>query len=262
MLWGVLSDIHRPYHNQRKLDLALDLFEDQGITGLLLGGDIADFYTINSYGPKHPDVQQTIESELIDLDEFLNYLRKRFKNIRIVFMQGNHEWRLDRYILKNCPSFYNYLTLDNHVDFEKLDIEHIEYNEKFQLADKLFFMHSPPSYSENHAATSFKKKFDEDFIFGCSHRPDMAIRKGSSGASYRVDMLGWFGEINHVKKMQHECPENRRVFSFTKNHDQWSCSFALVGVTDGLHSVQHIQVKENPDDNKYYCTVGNSLYTG
>lgn len=258
MFIGVISDLHIPFENKRKLDLVLSIFDDICIDWLILNGDIADFYTINSHGPKSPEVRQTIDTELIALENFLSHVSKRYK--KVSFVMGNHEFRLERYILNYCPAFYNHLLLRNLIDFEKMGIDITDYNLPLEVAPGLKVQHSPPSYSENHANTSFKKKLDENHIFGCTHRPDWVDRKGSSGKIYQTHMLGWFGEIGHIQEMMRKYPENKKVFQFTKFHDQWGCSFATIGLSERQHINQY---KIYGDEiSGYECVVGRNLYKG
>jgi len=255
-LYAILGDVHGPWINQRNLDLALDIIEDLGCSHIILNGDIADFYNINAHGPKHPEVKTFLDMEFIWLEDFLKSLIRRFKNTEVIWIFGNHEYRLDRYVVEHCPAFYNHLKLENLLDLDALGIKHIPYNERYQIGDSLFVQHSPPSYGTNLAATSLAKKIDQDHIWNCAHRTDAAIRTGSSGKIYTTYTNGWFGSTGIINEMQRGLPENRRVFSFTKNHESWNCSFTLAAEYEGTHHVQQVLIKD------YQAMVGNNLYRG
>lgn len=257
-LYGVFSDLHGPYVDMRAVTLAVDVFADQGITHLIINGDFLDFYTLNAYGPKHPDVQENLETELQWGEDTLKWLKKKLPDTEIIFILGNHEHRLERFILDKCPMFYNLVSLHKQLRLKELGIKWVHYNERFQLGKSdLFIQHSPPSYSENAAATSLKKKIDQDHIWGCTHRPDSYFRTGASGKVYTSYCLGWFGDKGIINELQRAMPQNKRVFSYTKNHETWGRSFALVGVDGVGHHVQHIIMK--PD---YTCMVGSDIYEG
>lgn len=256
-LYGVIGDIHLPFEDRRALDLALDIFEDQGITHLILNGDVLDFYCLNSYGAKHPDVQATLEDEFYAGQEFLNNLRKRFVDVKITYIFGNHEYRLDRFVMENCPGFWNLLKLEKQLNLKELGINWVPYNERYQLGKaNIYCQHSPPSYSENAAVTSFKKKLDVDHIWNCTHRTDRSVKTGSSGTTYTSYINGWFGSKGIIEDLQAKMPDNRRVFSFTKNHEVWNRSFCLVYVDGPKYHVNQIIMKD------YECMVGNTLYEG
>ena len=256
-LYGVLGDIHGPWEDKRAVALALDIFEDVGVTHIVLNGDIVDFYNINAHGPKDPDVQLNLEDEFFWGQEFLSNLVKRFKNTEIIFIMGNHEYRLDRFVMANCPVFWNFVRIEKMLDLDRLGIKWLPYNERYRVENtSLFIQHSPPSYSQNLANTSLTKKMDEDHIWNCAHRTDMVAKTGSSGRVYTSYINGWFGSRGIIQENQNRMPENRRVFHFTKNHESWNTSFCLVGVNGKEHHVTQILMKN------YTCMVGDSFYEG
>jgi len=258
VLYGVLGDLHGPWIDERAVNLALDIFEDVGVTHLILNGDVLDFYNINAHGPKDPGVQTNLEDEIHWGYEFLNDLVKRFKNTEIVFIFGNHEYRLDRFIMANCPAFMNFLKLEKMLRLDELGIKWLPYNERYQVGKtNLYIQHSPPSYSANSmATTSLMKKMDTDHIWNCAHRTDMSVKTGSSGRVYTSYVNGWFGSTGIIKQNQNEMPENRRVFMYTKNHEQWNTSFCLVSVQGKQHHVQQVLMKN------YVCALGETIYEG
>lgn len=257
MLVGILGDLHGPFEDKRKLDLCFDVFEHLGVGHIILNGDVLDFYSINAHGPKHPDVKENLESEFAWGIKFFKDLRDRFPKAKITFNAGNHEYRLDRFIMKYCPHFWNMLKLKNMLRLEELNIDYNEYNEAYKIPNsELYVQHSPPSYSENAAKTSLKKKVDCDHIWNCSHRTDMAVMTGGTGNVYTSYINGWFGAKTIIHDLQKEMPENRKVFNFAKNHESWNTSFCIASIVNGKHDVQQILIKD------YRCSVGGIVYEG
>ena len=256
-LYAVIGDIHGPWVDDRAVDLFLYIVKDLKISHLILNGDILDFYNINAHGPKDPDVQTSLEDELNWGVNFMERLRKELPKVEIIYIFGNHEFRLDRFIMKNAPAFWNMLRLEKMLQLKRFDIKWIPYNERYKVGNtSLFIQHSPPSYSDNAASVAMGRKMDEDHIWNCSHRTDMVARTGSSGKVYTSYLNGWFGS----KKIMHEnfkaMPENRKVFSFTKNHERWNTSFCLVSTDKKEHHVEQVLVKN------YSCSVGGVVYNG
>ena len=254
-LFGVIQDVHGPWEDKKALSLAIYVFKEQGISHLILNGDIFDFYNINAHGPKDPYIQTSMEDEMEWGNDFFDMLAKELPGVKIIFLFGNHEDRLNRYIMKNCPAFTNIVRLEKYLRLDERGIEWYPYNERYRIEETdLFVQHSPPSYSENAASTSLKHKIDQDHIWGCTHRTDMSVRTGSSGKVYTSYMNGWFGSKTIIQQNQKEMPENKRVFKFTKNHERWNCSFSLVTTDGNKHHVQQIIIKD------YQCAVGNMIY--
>lgn len=256
-LYAVIGDIHGPWEDERAVDLFFYICKDMGVTHLILNGDVLDFYNINAHGPKDPDIQTNLDAEIDWGISFFKRVRKELPNAEIVYIFGNHEFRLDRFIMANAPVFWNMLRLDKMLNLEGLGIKWLPYNERYRIEKtNLYVQHSPPSYSENAASVSMMKKMDEDHIWNCTHRTDMVARTGSSGKVYTSYLNGWFGSRGVIKQNQTQMPENKKVFAFTKNHERWNCSFCLV-TTDGKeHYIQQILIKE------YKCAIGEHFYYG
>jgi len=90
---GIISDVHVPYHSEIAVAAAIGFLKDQNLAGLLLNGDIADFYAISRY-MKDPS-QRDFKGELDAVRTFIAWLRQEFPKIPIVYKTGNHEdrWR-------------------------------------------------------------------------------------------------------------------------------------------------------------------------
>lgn len=259
-LWLVFSDSHLPWHNPKKMELIFYIARDIGVTHILIGGDFLDFYNINAHGPKDPQIATKLDDEFQSGVDMLSYMRAFFGDeVEIVFCAGNHEHRLNRFVMANCPAFYNHLTIEKMLQLDYYKIPYYQYNQPYWVTRDLVFQHSPPSYSQNAARTSMVKKMDLDHIYGCTHRPDDSPMTGGSGREYRTICLGWLGQLDIIKKNIREMPENRRVYQFTKNHESWGSSIALVTVMGKKHSAQHIVIKKD-EKGKVFCTVGANYY--
>jgi hypothetical protein len=225
---GVINDLHVPFHNVSLVDLVLYIFKDIGIDELWINGDFWDFYCLNFYSKKHPVVKEDLDSEIEAGLELLESIRKMFPNNRIVFISGNHELRYDRWMVQNATAFYNRISLEKEINDRKLNIELHPYNTAVQVYNtNLKIQHSPPSYSVNGARASIMKKVDCSYIWGCTHRIDMAVIKGDSGRMYRGYFNGWLGD-----KVSTE--SHRQVFSYTKDHANWQECFSIVYLADDL----------------------------
>lgn len=251
--WFVFSDVHLPYQDQRKLDLVLDIAQDilDQDDVICINGDLLDFYWINLHSTvKHPDVRGSLDEEIDSGIEFLTNLRKRFPKNRIILKFGNHEYRLDRYIVQHSKVFWNMLKLENMLQLSEFNIKWTPYNLRTQVEKtNLYIQHSPPSYAKNPAQTSLEKKIDGNYIWGCTHRPSTAYRTSCNGVTYEAHTLGWLGSTNQTKS--HE-----QVFSYVKNHEDWGSSFAVVDIIGKEFFIHHCLIKN------YKTTFGGIWYEG
>jgi predicted phosphodiesterase len=101
---AILSDIHFPYHNKKALKAALDyLMNLPYLDGIVLNGDILDFYQLSDFSknPSKPNMKKELELGRW----FLKSLRETFPNIPIYYKIGNHEMRLERWLSVKAPEF-------------------------------------------------------------------------------------------------------------------------------------------------------------
>jgi predicted phosphodiesterase len=104
-MWGIISDIHIPYHDITTVTLFVDECIRRKVAGVVLNGDILDCHEISRHDkdPSAPRYVQEIEAGR----SFMAWLRKKLgNNVDIVFKTGNHEARLDTYILGRAPALF------------------------------------------------------------------------------------------------------------------------------------------------------------
>ena len=250
---GVINDLHIPYHDRIAVAMSLRIFKDAGVDEIILNGDVLDFYTLNFYSSKHPDVKEALTTEIDAGIDFLVSLRKMFPDQKITFLFGNHEHRLDRWVVKNCPHFWNMLKLDKMLRLEELKIGWLPYQTPYSITDSLKLMHSPPSYGVNGARTSLLKKMDTSYIYACTHRVQHSCQTTDSGKVIHAWFNGWLGDTG--KFPTEENKQNKTVFDYMKGHDSWQKVCLLADVfDDGLFSVHQIHL------NGYKATWGSKYY--
>jgi hypothetical protein len=123
---GILSDVHVPYHSEIAVAAAVGHLKTQGLAGLLLNGDIADFYAISRYmkDPAHRDFKGELEA----VRRFLEWLRQEFPDIPILLKEGNHEYRWKAWLYQHAAEISDdpRMSLTAWLELGKLGIELIE----------------------------------------------------------------------------------------------------------------------------------------
>jgi predicted phosphodiesterase len=106
----VLSDIHLPYYDRGALAVALEMGRRRDATLVLLNGDVADHYAVSHWqnDPRRRDFRAEVES----VQQFLAALREGFPKARVVWKLGNHEERLERYLVAKAPELLGLQVLD------------------------------------------------------------------------------------------------------------------------------------------------------
>lgn len=229
----VFNDPHIPFHCKTSVDLMLDVASDVEVDEIVINGDLLDMYQASSYGPKNPFILETLETEIIAGREFLEKLRERFPEVKIHFLYGNHEARMEKMILEKLKAFFNMVKLESQLNLKALDITFQYYNEFYQLTPGLRVQHSPPSYGVNGARTSLLTKLDMSYIWGCTHRVQYATLSGASGKVYEAWFNGCLIDFDS------------KVFEYTKGHSNWQKCFMIVDVINDLYFGHQCIIKGN-----------------
>lgn len=234
---AVINDLHIPFHDPKAVAVALDIIEDYQVNNIYLNGDVMDFYNINSHGPKHPIVGTLLEDEISITRIWLRDLRERFPKVNIHFLFGNHEYRMERFILKNAKALYGIISLHKLLELEENNITWTPYNQAIPVGKSdVYVQHSPPSYAKAGAMTSLERDVDRTTIYGCSHRELKASRTGKTGKEYYCYFNGWLGSTTLT-------PAHKEVFSYVKGHESWQQCLCIVTEHKGIGYVEQISIK-------------------
>lgn len=99
---AIASDIHFPYHSREALELFLETAYAAGAKTILLNGDTFDCYLLSSFD-KDPKAR-SFADELALGCEVINGIAAKFPAVMLKL--GNHEHRLERYVMANAPELY------------------------------------------------------------------------------------------------------------------------------------------------------------
>lgn len=175
--WLVVSDVHRPFHNQVLWAKLLRLITDMGssLHGIVLAGDYLDLFTLGSYNSESLASLTgiTLQDEYLDglqgIDDLNQALHKGAKKC---FLFGNHEDRYFRHIKEKDNAKYGgalvnpvealYLNERNWIT--KTDWQ----SDYFTLGENLDVIHG--IYTSVHAAKTHLDKTQHSVIFGHTHR--------------------------------------------------------------------------------------------
>lgn len=182
MLECFISDVHFPYHDRAGWGLTLEVIKAVKPEIIFLGGDIIDFYSVSQYD-KDPARKLTLQKDLDYTYEELVKLRKLAPKAEIVFLQGNHEHRLERYLHSKAEelSCLEALTLPNLLHLSSLKIKWIPNGTRIKIG-KLWHIHG--NEIAGAGANVAKAKFDKlgsNVIFGHHHKLQSYTRRNYDG---------------------------------------------------------------------------------
>lgn len=101
-LWLHLCDLHIPYHDIFAIEAAIEMGCKRKVDGVFLNGDALDSHELSRFDkdPNKPRYVKEIEAWF----QFAEYLRYKFPKAQIVYKIGNHEERLDSYLMQRAPA--------------------------------------------------------------------------------------------------------------------------------------------------------------
>lgn len=226
----ILSDIHIPYHDETALNAAIEYGKNSKPDIIILNGDIGDFYAVSRHDK---DPRRSLAEELDAIRQFLFWLRKQFPRARILFKIGNHEDRMERFLVKNAPVLLG--TSDFEVStllkFDELNIECVGSLNLIRLG-KLCIYHGhelPQGMSSPvNPARGMWMRVQETLLAGHWHRVSDHTEK--TGISGKVSSCWSTGCLCDLK------PDYARV-------NRWSHGFAFVTTDkDGEFEVRNHRI--------------------
>lgn len=207
----ILSDIHIPYHDVDAVKIAVEKGVEDGCDAVYLNGDILDFFQL-SFHEKDARNRPSIKQEIAMAKEFFEYLRHKFPSATIYFKPGNHEHRLERYLVIKAPEL---------LDCEEFKLNVLLELEKYKIIyinkrTKVYFGHLLVEHGDrmkgtggvNPARTLFTK-YKRHVLVGHFHRKSEHSEKVYDGKLISTFSTGCLCELepeyyevnNHVHGM-------------------------------------------------------------
>lgn len=211
----------------------LEIASFVGVDEIVLLGDYADFYPVSRH-QKHPHVSHGLQQEVESVNEGLDQLDKLWPDARKVYLEGNHEFRLESFLVEKAPSLFgvtecktlfriNQRPLWSYHRFDRRQAYRI-------LGSELYARHRP-------LATNPKSgllRAMVSYCYGDIHKIEEAQAVGLDGRTYVAFCPGWLGD------------ETKQVFDYMAAQPQWQLGFAFVSV-DSLKNFHHqiVPIKNN-----------------
>lgn len=185
----VLADLHIPYHSESAVTAILKWAESQTFDQLILLGDFVDFYKV-SHWIQDPNRMRFVD-EIVEAKRILSLFRACFH--KIVYIEGNHEERLKKYIWQKSPELYGLESLAVPKLLELGEIEYISTTERLAKQQlpyslgNLFLLHGHEikfSWGAVNIARSYYLKLNRSILFGHCHQAQRYQKRVLGGYDY------------------------------------------------------------------------------
>lgn len=244
-----MPDTHRPYHDRKAYSLmvrvAKHLYEIGHLKEICILGDYGDIYNLTGHG-KDASVVTGLVDEIADINSGLDEMDELFPIVKKVYIQGNHEFRFERYINNKCPELFGVTQFDFLIKIpERKNWSYINYgpNQEYAvMGSKLTARHEPLASSAKATASRALCSL----VYGHIHRIEESHLVGLDGTNHVCFSVGWLGD----KRMD-------KIFGYVKGHHQWQLGFGLAYVDEktGYFYHQKIHILDN-----YTCVVNGKIF--
>jgi UDP-2,3-diacylglucosamine pyrophosphatase LpxH len=234
---AIIPDAHIPYHNVKAMELMLNALRSlgQSLKEIVILGDFADFYAVNSHG-KHPSMLQSLREEIEEINSVLDVIDEHFPLTKKIYLEGNHEFRLERFLINQAPALFGVTQWDLLFRLNQrpnwVAIPYGPTQSYKVLGTDLFARHEPYSMSSAKASLS---KSNVNLVYGHIHRIEEAVTRRPDGVKIFNFSPGWMGDSR-----------KSHVFSYTKTVPSWETGFAIVEKLD-QHFFRHQIIRIHDD---------------
>jgi len=207
----IVADAHRPYHSPVWWDLLMQVGRWLKPQHLVVIGDFADFYAVSDHD-KDPDRANRMDAELADVDRGLDELDSLGARDKL-YIEGNHEDRLRRYLMKN-PALARIVSTERLLRLKERGWEFVPYK-RHAARGAVHFTHDVGAAGRN-AVFRALDVYGHSVVSGHTHRLAYIVEGSAIGECKLSATFGWGGDVEQVDYM-----------NLAKARKDWALGFGI-----------------------------------
>lgn len=179
----VANDFHYPFHDPRMVTLWQKFIKDLKPDTIIINGDLLDCWELSDFD-KNPRDESKFKKEIEIGQKFFSDLRYEFPQAHIVYVYGNHEYRLQKYLVRHAAAISELLSLEELLKLDSVNVEisNSGLRESFYQYGQLFVSHfNKVSQHGGWTAKQLVDKYGVSIIHGHTHRVGSTIRATLDG---------------------------------------------------------------------------------
>lgn len=209
-----VPDTHVPYHDETAWNLLLKAGRAFKPDTIIVMGDFADFFCVSDHD-KNPNRVKSLDVEVADVNKALSQLDS-LKASKKVFISGNHEDRLERYLMRRAPELFNMVRIRDLFKLSERGWDFVPYKDHYKLG-KLYVTHDTGKAGQN-AARSARDEFQHNALIGHTHSMEYSVKGDLTGDVHLGAMFGWLGSFENVDYMKRIVARRNWVHGFGIGH--------------------------------------------
>jgi hypothetical protein len=163
---------------------------------LVVIGDFADFYAVSDHD-KSPERANRFDDELEIVEGLLDQLDALGATDKL-YIEGNHEDRLRRYLMKN-PALARVVTTEKLLRLKDRGWEFVPYK-RHARRGAIHYTHDVGSAGRN-AVFKALDLYQHSVVTGHTHRFQYVVEGTAVGDCKVSAMFGWMGDVEQVEYM-------------------------------------------------------------
>lgn len=190
----VCPDAHHPFVDRLAWNTFLEACRVVKPDVLVCVGDFGDILSLSAH-QKKPKDNTKFKKELAGVLEALDQIQA-LGIPRVIFIGGNHEYRIDRYIAAKAPELDDMLNIPDLFDLEARGFEYVKYGDFVRIGE-IAFTHDVGRCGVNAARQSLQD-FGDNLVFGHSHRAQVVYGGTVEGKTHVCMNVGWLGDYEAI----------------------------------------------------------------
>jgi hypothetical protein len=189
----IIPDTHTPYHDPISLELVHKTITEIQPKRVVIIGDWWDLFTCSLHAQNGPPRKHNLKQELNEGADLLHDLVRGVKEW--FFLEGNHEWRLTRYLNQKAPVLAN--THPTVQEWARIpDKKWVPYMDHLTIGE-VSYAHDM-GFSGRHSMSQTLDAFGGNIVFGHTHRGG-TFYEGDVKGKHRFAMnVGWLGDPKSI----------------------------------------------------------------
>ena len=183
----VIPDTHAPYHDERAWRLMMQVPRVLGVDTIVVLGDFFDVYCVSDHR-KDARREDNLKKELATGFRMLREL-EGLGATELVFIEGNHEWRLPRYLDSIAPQLRDWVLDKWDAEFTKW--KYVNYQDGTKVG-AINYTHDLGKSGAG-AVMDALVSYGDNAVIGHVHGMEYRVRGDANGIPHVGASFGWLG---------------------------------------------------------------------
>lgn len=219
-------------HDERAWQLVIDIIKEIKPDYIFHLGDLGEYHATTGH-PKHPQIRALLKDEIYEVIKKLKQLREAAPNSEIELVEGNHTFRVARYIQSRAPDLFDTIRIEELLKLDELNIKFHRYGPnqlvKVPGVTDLYCRHEPYGASAQASA----KNAMVNLIHGHTHRLNKEPITSADGRTFTSIGAGCL--VN----------KNCKLYDYVKKRANWQLGFVVVDILeDGTWFDHQVEIKD------------------